>query len=266
MSAVEVQQVRPQERLRVERQWVVPAGTVVIGVAAVVLWSLLAASPVGFVVASPLRAVEIMISGLVGPDPAILPHAVSTFSAAFIGFGLAIAVGVTSGIFLGISWYWRSVWEPLILSTYSIPKIILFPIFLFILGIGLWAQVAMAFIHAVFPIIVNVMTGVKEVNPTHVKVGTSFRANPWQMATKVYFPSIALSLVVGLRMGFSFSILGVVLSELFASREGLGRLIMRRYAVLDINTMFAAILLLFVVAFVGNLLFWALEKKLSGKR
>ncbi|MDP2936995.1 MAG: ABC transporter permease subunit [Dehalococcoidia bacterium] len=253
-------------RVGAEQQWVIPAGTIVIGLVAVILWSLLAASPVGWVVASPLRAVQIMINGLVGPNPMILPHAVSSFSAAFIGFGLAIVVGVTWGIFLGISWYWRTVWEPIILSAYSIPKIILFPIFLFILGIGLWAQVSMAFIHAVFPIIVNVMTGVKEVNTTHVKVGHSFKANPWQMVTKIYFPSIALSLVVGLRMGFSFAILGVVLSELFASREGLGRLIMRRYAVLDINTMYAAILLLFLVAFAGNVLFWALEKKLRGTR
>ncbi len=260
MRAVGIQSVAP------ERQWVVPAGTVLVGVVAVVLWAMLAVSPAGFVVASPLRAVQIMIAGVVGPDPVILPHAVSTFSAAFIGFGLAIAVGLTWGIFLGVSWYWRAVWEPIILSTYSIPKIILFPIFLFVFGIGLWAQVSMAFIHAVFPIIVNVMTGVKEVNTTYVKVGRSFRANPWQMVTKVYFPSIALSLVVGLRMGFSFAILGVVLSELFASREGLGRLIMRRYAVLDINTMFAAILLLFVVAFAGNLLFWLLEKRLRGTR
>lgn len=249
-----------------EQQWIVPAGTVLIGVLSVVMWALLSVSPAGFVVASPLRSLQIMVSGLIGPDPTILPHAVSTFSAALFGFGLAIAVGVSWGVFLGVSWYWRSVWEPIILSTYSIPKIILFPIFLFIFGIGLWAQVSMAFIHAVFPIIVNVMTGVKEVNPTLVKVGQSFKANPWQMVSKVYFPSIALSLVVGLRMGFSFSILGVVLSELFASREGLGRLIMRRYAVMDINTMFAAILLLFIVAFVGNLLFWLLEKKLQGTR
>lgn len=254
------------QRIGAEQRWVVSAGAILIGVVALVLWALLAASPVGFVVASPLRTVQIMISGLVGPEPILVPHAISTFSAALIGYGLAIAVGVTGGVLLGISWYWRSVWEPLILSGYSVPKLILFPIFLFILGIGLWSQVSMAFIHAVFPIIINVMTGVKEVNPTLVKVGYSFRANPWQQVSKVYFPSIVLSLVVGLRMGYSFAILGVVISELFASREGLGRLIMRRYAVMDINTMFAAIFLIFVVAFVGNVFFWLLEKKLQGVR
>lgn len=250
----------------VGRDMIVPVGTTLIGVAFVVVWALLSASPVGFVVAAPWSALTILVAGMFGPDPIILPHALSTFSAALLGFGLAIIVGLIWGVFLGISWYWRSVFEPLILSTYSIPKIILFPIFLFILGIGLWAQASMAFIHAVFPIIINVMTGIKEVSATHVKVGRSFQASPLQQVTKIYFPSIALSLVVGLRMGFSFSILGVVISELFASREGLGRLIMRRYAVMDINTMFAAILLLFIVAFVGNLLFWILEKKLRGVR
>ena len=267
MRAVEIREVRKASGWKgFSQDMVVPAGTVFIGVAAIVIWALMSASSIGFVVASPWNSLQILVNGLVGPDPTILPHATSTFSSAMFGFGLAIVAGLAWGVFLGVSWYWRSVWEPIILSTYSIPKIILFPIFLFILGIGLWAQVAMAFIHAVFPIIINVMAGIKEVNPTHVKVGESFQASPLQRIMKIYFPSISLSLVVGLRMGFSFSILGVILSELFASREGLGRLIMRRYAVMDIDTMFAAILLLFNVAFAGNLLFWMLEKKLRGVR
>lgn len=267
MRAVELREVRKSSGwASFSQDKVVPLGTVLIGVIWVIIWALMSNSPISFVVASPWASIQILANGLFGPDPIILPNAISTFTAALLGFALAIIVGLAWGVFLGISWYWRSVWEPLLLSTYSIPKIILFPIFLFILGIGLWAQTAMAFIHAVFPIIINVMTGIKEVNSTHVKVGRSFQANPLQQVTKIYFPSIALSLVVGLRMGFSFSILGVVLSELFASREGLGRLIMRRYAVMDINTMFAAILLLFIVALLGNLLFWLLEKKLRGVR
>ncbi len=267
MRAVELREVRRANGwIGLGQDMVVPIGTVLIGLLAVAGWVILAGSYYGFVVAAPLRSLQILTNGLFGPQPSILPHAISTFSAALIGFGLAIFVGLSGGVFLGVSWYWRAVWEPILLSTYSVPKIILFPIFLFILGIGLWAQVSMAFIHAVFPIIINVMTGIKEVNATHVKVGQSFRASPLQKVTKIYFPSIALSLVVGLRMGFSFSVLGVVISELFASREGLGRLIMRRYAVMDIDTMYAAILLLFIFAFAGNLLFWILEKKLRGVR
>lgn len=250
----------------VERRWLVPLGSVIIGVVVIAGWAALAYSPLGFVVASPFASFGILVQGLLGVDPMILPHAVSTFTSVAIGYVLAIVLGLAIGVLLGVSWYWRTVLEPILLSTYSIPKVILFPIFLFILGIGLWAQVAMSFIHAVFPIVINVMAGIREVNPTHVKVGQSFQASPLQKVTKIYFPSMALSLVVGLRMGFSFSILGVIISELVASREGLGRLIMRRYAVMDIGTMFAAILLIFLVAFIGNMLFWLLEKKLRGTR
>jgi ABC-type nitrate/sulfonate/bicarbonate transport system permease component len=248
------------------QQWLVPLGSVGIGVAIVLLWTLAAISPLSFVVATPQRTVQVLWDGLLGPEPFLVSHAQATITAAMVGYALAIVVGLGWGIFLGVSWYWRSVFEPLILSTYSIPKIILFPIFLFVLGIGLPAAAAMGFIHAVFPLMINVMTGVKEVNPTLVKVGVSFRAKPWDMISKIYFPAIALSLVVGLRMGFSFSIIGVVLSELFASRQGLGRYIMMRYSVLDVPGMFAALLLLFIVAFAGNVLFWTLEKKLRGAR
>lgn len=249
-----------------ERRWVVPLGSVIIGVVGVAGWAVLSYSPLGFVVASPIASVSILMQELIGAEAMIGPHAVSTFSSVITGYALAVLVGLILGVLLGISWYWRTVWEPILLSAYSIPKIVLFPILLFALGIGFRAQVAMSFIYAVFPIIMNVMAGIKEVNPTHIKVAQSLQANLLQTVTKVYFPSTALSLVVGLRMGFCLSILGVIISELVASREGLGRLIMRRYAVMDIGTMFAAILLIFLVAFIGNMLFWLLEKKLRGTR
>ncbi len=247
-------------------KWIVPLGSVAIGVMVIVSWAIAASSPLGFVIASPPSTLRVLWDGLFGPDPFMVPHLEATFAAVAIGYAAAVIVGMGWGIFLGTSWYWRAVLEPLILSTYSVPKVILFPVFLMMLGIGLQSAATMAFIHALFPIIVNVMGGVKEVNPTVVKVGKAFRASPWTFVTKIYFPAVALSLVVGLRMGFSLSIIGVVMSELFAAREGLGRLIMERYGVFDIPGIYAPLLLLFAVALTGNLLFWVLEKRLRSVR
>ncbi len=262
-----------QETLAVERQGSIhrdtlaslkrlsiPAGSALVAALAFLLWQV--ASNYLFVVAAPGAAISVLVSGFT--QGWIIPHAQATFGSAMVGFGLAILLGVGWGIFLGVSTFWRSVWEPLLLSAYAVPKLILFPIFLIFFGIGFQAQVAMAFIHAVFPLIILTTTGVREINPVFVKVGRSYNVGLADFLTKIYLPAIALPLVVALRMGFSLSIIGVVLAELFASRMGLGRVVMQSYSMLNIPRMYSVILLLFLVAFVGNVFLWVVEKRLRG--
>ncbi|MEA2640300.1 MAG: NitT/TauT family transport system permease protein [Chloroflexota bacterium] len=231
-----------------------------LGIAALVLliWFLFSGS---FLVAAPLPTLGLLFQGLF-TDGWMRPHIGVTFGAVLIGFGLALAVGLGAGILLGRSPYWRNVFEPILLALYSIPKIILFPVFLLLFGTGAESRIAMAFVHAVFPLIVSTMVGVSIVSPTHMKVARVLRMQPWQVVGKIYFPSMAPTLVAGMRMGFSLAIVGVVLAELFASREGLGFLIMRAYGQLNIQRMFAVILFLFLVALLVNVSLWALEKRL----
>lgn len=225
-----------------------------------VLWTLFSGS---FLVAAPLPTLGLMAQGLFGTGW-MRDHIMATFGPVFIGFGMALVIGVGSGILLGRSAYWRSVFEPILLTLYSVPKIILYPVFLLLFGIGMESRIVMALIHAVFPLLLNSMVGVSTVSATHVKVARMAGANLWQIAGKIYFPSMAPTLVAGVRMGFSLAIIGVVLSELFASREGLGLLIIRSYGVLNIERMFAVILFLFIAALAVNLSLWWLEKRLRG--
>ena len=233
----------------------------VIGIAGFValVWVLLSGS---FLVAAPGPTLRLLGQGLV-TEGWLWPHIGATFRPVVIGLGLAIAGGVGFGIFLGRSPYWRSVFEPILLSLYAIPKITLFPVFLLLFGTGVESRIFMAVIHAIFPLAMNSMIGVATTNPTHLKVARMAQARPWQVVTKIYVPSMAAPLVGGVRMGFSLAIIGVVLSELFAAKEGLGYLIMRSYGVLNVDRMFATILFLFLVAVVVNMSLWWVEKRLT---
>ena len=154
----------------------------------------------------------------------------------------------------------------IVMAFYSVPKIILFPVFILFFGLGVKARIAMAFSFSVFPIAIATLVGVKDLNPVYVKLAQVMRAGPVRTVTKIYIPAVAPGLATASRMGFSLSIVGVVLSELFASQQGLGYLVMRAYGVYQLDRMFAIILFLFLLAVVFNVLFWGVEKWLRGGR
>lgn len=235
----------------------------ILGVAALglLLWALV---PVSFLVPAPAPTLAVLYEGLVTQGWLLAPLR-ATFYAVLVGFGIAVVAGVTAGVLLGRSPYWRAVWEPILLNLYSIPKITLYPVLLVLWGTNVESRIAMGFIHAVFPLLISTMVGVAAVRPIHVKVARMVRASTWQTVWKIYFPSMAPLLVSGVRMGFSLGIIGVILSELFAAKEGLGQQLIKSYAILNVERMFAIILLLFVIALGANMSLWALEKRLRAR-
>lgn len=213
-------------------------------------------------IASPVATLQVLAGAL--QEGWMAPHLWATAQAVLVGFGLAVVLGVVIGASLGVSPYWRDVLEPIVVSLYSIPKITLYPVLILFLGLGLESRIGMALIHAVFPLIIATTVGVREINPTLVKLARANRATPLQTLTKLYVPAIAPGLAAGTRLGFSLAIIGVVLAELFASKQGMGFLIRDAYGSYNLERMFALILFLFVIAFAVNLLFWALERRLRG--
>lgn len=233
------------------------AGVLLVALVVLGLW--VAASSTR-AIASPVATLQVLGSAL--REGWVAPHLWATSQAVLVGFGLALAAGLALGAFLGAAPYWREVLEPIVVSLYSIPKITLYPVFILFLGLGVESRIGMAFIHAVFPIIIATTTGVREMSPALIKVGQMAGASPLQMLTKLYVPAVAPVLAAGARLGFSLAIIGVVLSELFASRRGMGFLIREAYGTYNLERMFALILLLFLLSFVLNLLFWGIERRL----
>jgi NitT/TauT family transport system permease protein len=141
------------------------------------------------------------------------------------GYGAAIVIGVPLGILMG--WYSRvdAVLDPFVSALYATPRIALLPLVMIWFGIGLMSKVAIVFLGAVFPILVNTITGVRTVNADFVKVARSFGSNDWQMFLTVALPSSVPLLLTGLRLGLGHALVGIVVGEMYGATHGLGFLI-----------------------------------------
>lgn len=250
---------RTIEAKRMADAIVVPAGMVGVTVAVIVLW-FLASVPFNYFVPSPLQAVEKLYSGFaVGW---IIAPGLSTLRIIVFSFLIAFVVGFSAGLFLGLNRFWREVLEPMVVSVYVLPKIVLFPLFLLIFGLGMRSLIGLATVSALFPVLMNVAAGVREMNPIYEKVGKSFNTSMPKMILKVYAPAIALPLITGLRVALSLCFIATLLGEMVASDMGLGQELFRAYAILDIPKMYGIMLLLFASAFVVNMVPWLIERRL----
>jgi ABC-type nitrate/sulfonate/bicarbonate transport system permease component len=141
------------------------------------------------------------------------------------GFGLAVIVGVPLGILMG--WYRRlnAVLDPFVSALYATPRIALLPLMMIWFGIGLGSKIAIVFLGAVFPILVNTITGVRTINADFVKVARSFGSNDRQIFLTVALPSSVPLLLTGLRLGLGHALIGIVVGEMYGATAGLGFLI-----------------------------------------
>ena len=237
---------------------IVTIGAALIGILIFIIWLLASNS---FVVATPMASGRALYSGFT--EGWIYPHLKSTLTVILMTYIISLIIGIGCGVILGISPFLRDVFEGMILAVYAVPKIVLYPIFLTLFGIGWTTLIVMGTIHAIFPLLINTMTGIKDMSKTYIKVGKSYNANSFQMLKKIYIPAISLPLVTGLKMACSLGIIGVILGEIFASKEGIGQIIMRSYALMELDRMYGLILLLFLFAFVINVSFSRLERRLK---
>lgn len=193
----------------------------------------------------------------------VYAHIFITLYETAAGFVIAIALGIGIGLLLGVDRTLGEVFEPIILSSYAIPKIIFLPLLLVIFGVGISSKIANATLHAVFPIILNTLVGIREVNRVHVKVARSMNATKTQTFTKIYFPSMVLPVFAGMRIGVGFGFLGSLLAELFEAKTGLGFLVASFYNTGQIAKMLAVILFVFVLTMAINAGMVGMEKRLS---
>ncbi len=195
-----------------------------------VLWQILASlTNNSLIVSGPVPVFEALINllennipraaeGLQTPSVAIL----QTIEIIFLGFGLAAVVGIPVGILEGRWSFAEDIIEPWINATYSIPIVALIPTLYFAIGGSFLAFVFIAFLLAVFSIIVNTQNGVKYTVGSLADVGRSFRASEAQFITKIVLPSSLADIITGLRIGLGRAILGAILAQVLLSGNGLG--------------------------------------------
>lgn len=166
----------------------------------------------------------------------------------FLGFGLAAIVGIIIGLITG--WY-RPIgkaFDPFLTAMLGTPRIVLLPLITLWVGVGFSSKVLIVFIAGVFPIILNTMIGVKNLDPNLTRVAKSFGASAIQTFITVALPGALPSIVSGLRVGIGQSLVGVVAAEMFVSTGGIGYFVAQSSANFNIDRVFVGI---FVVIFMG---------------
>ena len=158
-------------------------------------------------------------------DGSIWPHLRVSGYEFIVGFGMAIVAGIPLGILMG--WYGRlnAILDPFVSALYATPRIALLPLIMIWFGIGIESKIAIVFLGAVFPILVNTITGVRTISADFVKVARSFGASDRQLFMTVALPSSVPLLLSGLRLGLGHALIGIVVGEMYGATHGIGHLI-----------------------------------------
>ena len=177
-------------------------------------------------------------------------------TAAEIGAALAIGglSGLAVGIVLGANRFLSKAFESYIYYLGPTPKIIFFPIMIMWFGVGPESKVALGTLSCFFPVALSVAAGMHQIDRVLIRVGNSFRANSWQMVTKIYRPAMRHPIINGIRLGLGVALIGTLLAETKLSNKGIGFLIINAYSVFDMPRMYANLIVLFVLAIGANAL------------
>ena len=160
-----------------------------------------------------------------------------------LGFALAAVVGIALGFFMATSRRAQDILDPWVSFFYSSPLVALMPFFLLIFGIGLASKVAIVFVIAVFPILLNAFVGIRSADPHLLEVASAFNCTRAQVFSKILLPAALPFVIVGLRLGIGRALTGVVVGELFASRAGVGYMISSAGLSFDTATVFLGVLI-----------------------
>ncbi len=227
-----------------------------------VVWQALTFTNAGVALATPLATVQRLYVLLASSD--FWPHVWATLSALGLALVIAIVLGMAMGFWLGLHRLSGEVGEPILVSLYSLPKITLYPLILLIFGLGLSAKVAFGAIHGVIPIVLFTMNAIRTMKPVYFKTARVMRLPRGVLIRRIILPSAAPEIFSGLRIGFSLTLLGVLIGEMFASQRGLGFLIVNAIDLHDISRMLAVTLLLALFSIAASVALLAIDRRLHG--
>jgi NitT/TauT family transport system permease protein len=188
-------------------------------------------------------------------------HVEATGIAFAYGCLIALFGGLAIGVALGASRAARDVGEPILAAFYSIPKITLYPVILLIFGLGVSAKVAFGALHGLFPVALFTIGALKNTAPVLIKTALVLRLSAIETARTILLPAALPEIVTGLRIGFSSTLLGTLIGELFASDQGIGFVLIRAMDANRVSDIMALTLMLFAFAGTANVLLLSLEHR-----
>jgi ABC-type nitrate/sulfonate/bicarbonate transport system permease component len=227
-----------------------------------VLWEVVARAIGNPLFFSPLSAIAAATVRLWASGDLQIDCIVS-FQEFLAGFALAAVVGIAVGLLMAVNKSLNAALAPWVDGFQSTPLVALGPLFVLWFGLGPPSKIAIVFLVSVFSIVLNTMGGVQSAPPHLIELARSFAATRWQLYREVLLPAAFPFILVGLRLGVARALLGVVVGELFASKVGLGNLIVVSAQTYDTAGLFVGVLIFAFAGVVANRLLLIVEAKFS---
>jgi NitT/TauT family transport system permease protein len=186
-----------------------------------------------------------------------------TASEVLTAFVLAVPLGALIGFLIAENRYFADVAKPLLFFAFSIPKSIFLPMFILVFGVGFAEKVGYGFFSTIFIVIMSTTAAVESVKVEHLTVARSYGATTVQTAFRVYLPSMLPVLLEALRISMIFNLTGVMLAEMYASRNGFGHQIATWGENFQMKQLLAGVVLISVIAIAFNELIRWIETRCS---
>jgi len=178
----------------------------------------------------------------------LLDNAWVTLYEVLLGLAVSIAAGLLFAVAMHLNRTLREAAYPLLVASQAIPIVVLAPIFVLAFDYGIGPKIAIVALICFFPITVNVLDGLRAVDPGHLKLMRSYGASRLRTLRSVELPAALPSFFSGLRIAASVSVIGAVFGEWAGADEGLGRLVLRGNDELQTPRVYAGILILTLMA------------------
>jgi NitT/TauT family transport system permease protein len=190
-------------------------------------------------------------------------HVAETGDAFAFAVLISLLGGIGTGTLLGLNRTSAIVSEPILIALYSLPKVTLYPLVLLCFGLGISAKIAFGAMHGLIPVAIFTMKAIMQIKPVYWRTAHALRLSPRQVALTLALPAVLPEVLSGARLGFSLSLLGVLIGEMFASKRGLGFLITTAMGLGDTATLIAIALLISGFAIATNWSLLILQRRFS---
>jgi putative hydroxymethylpyrimidine transport system permease protein len=178
----------------------------------------------------------------------LLTHAGVTLMETLVGFFFAVVAGLAFGLLLHFSRWAKRALYPLLIASQSIPTVVLAPVFVLVLGFGLWPKVAVVTLFCFFPIVVGTIDGLSSVDREYIRMMLTLDATRMGIFRRVEFPAALPQIFTGTRVAATYAAIGAVFGEWAGSQSGLGWQMLQAKGRLDTALVFADIVFITVMA------------------
>jgi ABC-type nitrate/sulfonate/bicarbonate transport system permease component len=167
----------------------------------------------------------------------------------------ALIIGVIMGLYRQVF----AAIDPLISATYPVPKSAILPLILLIFGLGEASKIVMVALGVFYPVVINTITGVRQIDKIYLDVGKNFKASRWNTFRTIALPGAMPSIMAGIKLGIGMGLILIAIAEMVGAKTGIGFMIWDAWQVLSVESMYVGLIVISILGFLLTLILNEIE-------